>query len=117
MRRRTHQVFNHIQALHHEKPTLEASEVTKLLRRDTTPSNDEFPSYVQSISLILPRAMTHSVDNETLDLYRVGATLYKFNNEGRPTTTKQLSLLFQSSDETLWRLYGIPINENNIDVY
>ena len=108
--RRTHPVFNDIQALHHEKPTLEAREVTKLLRRDTTPSNDEFPSYVQSIKLILTRCTIHPVDSVTLDLYCEGATLYNFINEGRPTTTKQLSLLFESSDETIWCLYGIPSN-------
>ena len=51
----THQGFNGIQVLHHEKATLEAREVTKLLRRDTTLSNDEFPSYVRSIKLLFTR--------------------------------------------------------------
>ena len=108
--RRTQQVLIAIQTIHHEKPTLEAREVTKLLWHDTTPSNDEFSSYVRSIKLIFTRYTTHLVENETLDLYREGATLYKFIYEGRPTTTKQLSLLFESSDETIRRLYGIPSN-------
>ena len=50
----------------------------------------------------------HPLDNETLDLYREGATLSKFILEGRPTTTKRLSLLFDPSDEIIRRLYGIP---------
>ena len=48
------------------------------------------------------------MDNEALDLYREVATLSKFIHEGRPTTTKQLLLLFEPSDETIRRLYGIP---------
>ena len=60
----------------------------KLHQRDSTPSNDEFPSYAQSIKLILTRSTTHRVDNETLDLYPEGATLSKFIYEGRPTTMK-----------------------------
>ena len=55
------------------------------------------------------------MNNETLDLYREGATLSKFIHEGRPTTTKRLSLLFEQSDETIRRLYGISSNENSID--
>ena len=58
---------------------------------------------------------THPVENDTLDLYREGATLYKFIHEGRPTTTKRLSLLFEPSDETIRRLYGLPSNKNYID--
>ena len=104
-----------MQALHHEKPTLEAREVTKLLRRDTTPFNDEFPSYVRSIKLIFTRVTTDPVDNEILDLYREGATLCKFIHEGRPTTTKRLSLLFEPSDETIRHLYGIPGKENYVN--
>ena len=50
--RGTYQVFIDIQAIHHEKPTLEAREVRKLLRRDMTSSNDDLPSYAQSIKLI-----------------------------------------------------------------
>ena len=83
-----HQVFIILQALHHEKSTLEACEVTKLHYRDLTSSNDEFSSYTQSIKLISTRSTTISVNNETLDLYSEGATLSKFIHEGRPTTTK-----------------------------
>ena len=86
--RRTHQVCVGIQAVHHEKATLEASEVTKLHYRDSISSNDEFSSYVQSIKLISTRSTTHSVNDETLDFYSEGATLSKFIHEGRPTTTK-----------------------------
>ena len=39
-RKSTYQGFIDIQAIHHEKPTLEARKVTKFLRRDTTFSND-----------------------------------------------------------------------------
>ena len=63
-------------------------EVTKLLRRDTTSSNDDFTSYRRSIKLIPTTSTTHLVKNDTLDLYREGATLSKFIHEGRPTTTK-----------------------------
>ena len=45
--RRTHQVFIGIQAVHHEKATLEARKVTKLHYRDSTSSNNEFSSYAQ----------------------------------------------------------------------
>ena len=102
--RRAYQVLIAIQAIHHEKPTLEAREVTKLLRRDMTSSNDDFTSYRRSIKLIFTSSTIHPVDNETLDLYCEGATLSKFIHEGRPTTTKQLSLLFEQSDETIRRL-------------
>ena len=74
-----HQVFIDIQAIHHEKSTLEAREVTKLHWRDSTS---------QLIKLIPTREMTHLVNNETPDLYPEGATLSKFIYEGRPTTTK-----------------------------
>ena len=112
---KTHQGFNDIQALHHEKPTLEARKVTKLHKRDTTSSYDEFPRYAQPYKLIPTTSTTHPVDNDTLDLYREGVTLSKFIHEGRPTTTKRLSLLFEPSDETIRRLYDIPINKNYID--
>ena len=87
-KRRTYQVLIDIQAIHHEKPTLEAREVMKLLRCDTTSSNDDLPSYAQSIKLISTTSTTHPVNNETPDLYLEGATLSKFIYEGRPTTTK-----------------------------
>ena len=85
---RTYQVLIAIQAIHHEKPTLEAREVAKLLWRDTTSSNDDFTSYGRSIKLIPTTSTTHSVKNETSDSYSEGATLSKFIYEGRPTTTK-----------------------------
>ena len=74
--------------LNHEESTLEAHEVTKLHYRDSTSSNDEFSSYAQSIKLIITTSTTLLLNNETLDLYSKGATLYKFIHEGRPTTTK-----------------------------
>ena len=77
-----------LQAIHHEKPTLEAREVRKLLRRDTTSSNDDFTSYGRSIKLIPTTETTHLVNNETPDLYLEGATISKFICEGRPTTMK-----------------------------
>ena len=74
--------------IHHEKPTLEAREVTKLLRCDSTSSNDDLPSYAQSIKLISTSSTTQPMNNETPDLYPEGATLSKFIYEGIPTTTK-----------------------------
>ena len=67
---------------------MEAREVTKLLRRDTTSSNDDFTSYGRSIKLIPTTTTTHPVNNETPDLYFEGPTLFKFIYEGRSTTTK-----------------------------
>ena len=61
--------FIAIQAVHHEKPNLEAHEVSKLHYCDLTSSNDEFSSYAQSIKLISPTSTTHPVSNDTLDLY------------------------------------------------
>ena len=87
-RKRTYQVLIYIQAINHEKPTLEAHEVTKLLRRYSTTSKDDLPSYAHSIKLIYRISTTHSVTNETPDLYIEGASLSKFIYEGRPTTTK-----------------------------
>ena len=77
-----------IEALHHEKSTLEACEVTKLHYRDSTSSNDEVSRYAQSIKPIFTTSTTHPVNKETLDLYSEGATLSKFIQEARPTTTK-----------------------------
>ena len=74
--------------IHHEKPTLELREVMKLLRRDTTSSNDDFTSYRRSIKLIPTTSTTHPVKNETPDSYPEGVTLSKFIHEGRPATTK-----------------------------
>ena len=64
-------------------------EVTKLLRRDTTSSNDDFTSYERSIKLIPATSTTHLMKNETPDLYPDGATLSIFIHEGRPTTANK----------------------------
>ena len=63
-------------------------EVTKLLRRDMTSSNDDFTSYRRSIKLIPTTSTTHPVKTETIDSYPEGVTLSKFIDEGRLTTTK-----------------------------
>ena len=89
-----YQVLIDIQAIHHEKPTLEFRKVTKLLQRDTTSYNDDLPSYAQSIKLISTTSTTPQVNNETLDLYPEGATLSKFIHEGRPTTSKSTFVAF-----------------------
>ena len=60
---RTYQVLIDSQAINHVKPTLEEREVTKLLQRDTTFSNDDLPSYAQSIKLISTTSTTHPVNN------------------------------------------------------
>ena len=83
-----HQFCIHFKALHHEKPTWEACEVTQLHYHDSTSSNDELSSYAQSIKLIYTRSTTHPVENETLDIYSEGVTLSKFIHKGRPTTTR-----------------------------
>ena len=63
--------------------------VTKLHRRDSTFSNNDFTSYAQSIKLIsTTTSTTHVVNNETPDLYPEGATLAKFIYEGRPINMK-----------------------------
>ena len=77
-----------MKTIHHEKPTLEVREVTKLPQRDTTSSNDDFTSYRRSIKLIPTTSTTHPVKNETPDPYPEIATLYKIIHEGRTTTTK-----------------------------
>ena len=74
--------------IHHEKPTLEVRKVTKLHRRDTTSSNDDFTSYRRSIKLIPTTSTTFPVKDKTPDSYPEGATLSKFIYEGRPITTK-----------------------------
>ena len=63
-------------------------EVTKLLRHDTTSSNNDFTSYRRSIKLIPTTATPSPVKNETPDSYPEGATVSNFIYEGRPTTTK-----------------------------
>ena len=84
----THQGFNSIQALQHEKIILEVNETTKLHKRDTTSSYDKFLRYAQPYKLIPTTSTTHPVNNETPNLYSEGATLSIFIHEGRPTTTK-----------------------------
>ena len=85
---RTYQVLIDIHTIHHKKPILEARKVTKLLRCDTTSSNDDFTSYGQSIKLIPITSTTDPGNNDSPDLYSERATLSKFIYEGRPTTTK-----------------------------
>ena len=72
----------------HEKSTLEVREVTKLLRHDTTSSNDDYTSYRRSIKQIPTTSTTYPVKNKTPDSYHEGLTLSKFIHEGRPTTMK-----------------------------
>ena len=74
--------------LQHEKTILEVNETTKLHKRDTTSSFDEFLRYVQPYKLIPTTSTTHPVNNETPSLYSEGATLSICIHEGRPTTTK-----------------------------
>ena len=83
-----HQGFIGIQALHHEKATLEARDVTKLRYRDSTSSNDEFSCYAKSIKLIFTTSMTLPMNNVTLDLNPEGAMVVYFIHEGKPTTMK-----------------------------
>ena len=64
------------------------NKITKLHKRDTTSSYDEFLRYAQSYKLILTTSTTHPVNNETPNLYSEKATLSNFIHEGRPTTTK-----------------------------
>ena len=64
------------------------NEISKLYKRDTTYSYDEFLRYAQSYRLILTTSTTHPGNNETPNLYSEGATLSNFIHEGRPTTTK-----------------------------
>ena len=84
----THQDFNGKQALQHEKTILEVNETTKLHKRDTTFSYDEFLRYVQPYKLIPTTLTIHPVNNETPNLFTEGGTLSIFIHEGRPTTTK-----------------------------
>ena len=67
---------------------MEVNETTKLHKRDTTSSYDEFLRYAQPYKLILTTSTTHRVNNETPNLYSEGVTLSNFIHEGRPTTTK-----------------------------
>ena len=67
---------------------MEARKVTKLLRCGMTSSNNDLPSYAQSIKLISTTSTTPLVNNETLDLYSEGVTVSNRIYEGRPTITK-----------------------------
>ena len=62
--------------------------MTKLHKRDTMSSYDEFLCYAQPYKLILTTSTTHPVNNETPNLYSKGATLSILIHEGRLTTTK-----------------------------
>ena len=85
---RTYPSFNGIQPLQHEKTILEVNEVTKLHKRDTTSSYEEFLRYTHPYDFILPTSTTYPVHNETPKAYSEQATLSNFIHEGRPTTTK-----------------------------
>ena len=76
--------------------------MTKLLWRDMTSSNDDLPSYAQSIKLISTTAKWHWVNNKTTDFYPERVTLSKFIYEGRPTTTKStfFALPYLTSNST-----------------
>ena len=62
--------------------------MTKLHKRDTTSSYDEFLRYAQPYKLIPTTSAIHPVNNETPNQYTEGATLSIFIHEERPTTTK-----------------------------
>ena len=64
------------------------NKITKLHKRDTTSSYDEFLRYAQSYKLIPTTSTTHPVNKETQNLYSEGAALSNFIHEGRLTTTK-----------------------------
>ena len=76
---------------------LEVNEVTKLHKRDTTSSYDEFLRYAQPYNFILPTSTTHPVNNETRKLYSEHATLSNFIYEGISTTTKLTLVVLPSS--------------------
>ena len=92
-----HQGFTGKQALQHEKTILEAHEITKLHKRDTTSSYDEFPRYAQPYKLIPTTSTTPPVNNQTSNLYSEGAMLSNFIYERRPTTTKLTYVALPSS--------------------
>ena len=96
LRKKNASRFIAIQAVQHEKPTLESRKVMKLHYHDSTSSNDEFSSYAQSIKRIFTKATTYPVTTNTLDFFSEGATLSKFFHEGRRTTTKRTFVAFLS---------------------
>ena len=73
------------------------NKVTKLHKRDTSSSYDEFLRYAQPYKLILLTSTTHLVHNETPKLYSEQATLSIFIHEGRPTTMKLTLVALPSS--------------------
>ena len=85
---RTYPSFNGIQPLQHEKTILEVNEVTKIHKRDTSSSYEEFLRYTHPYDFILPTSTTYPVHNETPKAFSEQATLSIFIHEGRPTTTK-----------------------------
>ena len=64
------------------------NKITKLHKRDTTSSYDEFLRYAQSYKLILTTSTANTVNNKTPNLYYEGATLSIDIYERRPTITK-----------------------------
>ena len=97
------------------------NKITKLHKRDTTSSYNEFLCYAQSYKLILTTSTTHPVNNETPNLYSDGATLSNFIQEGRPTITKLTLVDFPSSiDHSTFRecskgiLCLAPISHHNL---
>ena len=99
--RRTYQVLIDIQAIHHEKLTLESREVTKLLWCDTTSSNDDWPSYAQSIKLISTTSTTHLVNNETPDSIPKERRYLNLSTKEDRQPQNRLSLLFHISPAIL----------------
>ena len=73
------------------------NEVTKLHKRDTTSSYNEFLRYAQPYNFILSTSTTHPVINETPKLYSEQATLSNFIYEGRSITMKLTLVALPSS--------------------
>ena len=71
--------------------------MTKLHKRDTSISYDEFQRYAHPFQLIPTISTTHPVNNETPNLHSEGATLSIFIDEGRSTTTKLTVIALPSS--------------------
>ena len=64
------------------------NETTKLHKRDTTSSYDEFLRYVQPYKLIPTPSTTHPVNNKNPKSIFRRSNAVHFFHEGRPTTTK-----------------------------
>ena len=67
---------------------MEVNKTTKLHKRDTTSSYNEFLCYARPYKPIPTTSTTHLVNNDTPNLYSEGATLSIFIHEGRLTTMK-----------------------------